>query len=453
MLKTSIIGIGAAGNKAAIQAILDGVVPANKVMLLNTTLKDIPEEFRRIAVNFAENSDLHGGCGKERALSKKLLLSAMKNQDVDFDNFLADDDDMVTIVTSTEGGTGSGAAALVAKYFDEQLNRPVNMFALTGFEDDARGKQNTVAFFQEMEPTYTIHAISNKKFKGSRSQAESAANKHFSTALRVMLGQDLIDAEQNIDNTDLYKISTSPGYMVVEYAEVNEKLKNVEQFNRILVDMIDNSPTLETPINNKMPRMALILNLNERSQEFVDSTAKEVRERMGEVFEEFIQRQYDGKQEFIAVICAGMNMPTDEIDAIYQRYLREKEAAQKNKESFFDTFRDVEEDGFNVRQRRGKKTSTEDRRDFFKSFDDDEEVVPRKTAKSFVEQFEEVKDEIEPPRWKKAPEPKAVIEDTVPPLGISTADSQNIHHKLFEEKEVTNEFVNTQHKIKIDMNA
>ena len=86
------------------------------------------------------------------------------------------------------------------------------------------------------------------------------------------------------------------------------------------------------------------------------------------------------------------------------------------------------------------------------SFDDDE-VVPRKTAKSFVERFEEVKDEIEPPTWKKYPEPKAVIEESVPPLNISTADSQNIHHKLFEEKETTNEFVNTQHKIKIDLNA
>ena len=445
MLNTSIIGIGAAGNKAAIQAILDGVVPVNKVMLLNTTLKDIPEEFRGIAVNFAENSDLHGGCGKERSLSKKLLLSAMKNSDVDFDNFLSDEDDMVTIVTSTEGGTGSGAATVVAKYFDQQLNRPVNMFALTGFEDDARGKQNTVAFFQELDPNYTIHAISNKKFHGSRSQAEAAANKQFSTALRVMLGQDLIDSDQNIDNTDLYKISTSPGYMVVEYAEVKEKIKNVEQFNRILVDMIDNSPTLETPIKNKMPRMALILNLNERSQEFVDSTAQEVRNRMGECFEEFIQRQYNGKQEFIAVICAGMNMPTDEIDAIYQRYLKEKEEASKNKENFFDSMRDVGEDSFDVRQRRGKKTSTEDRRSFFKDFDD-EDPVPRKTAKNFAESFDATEEQ---PALKRAAFFAEEEETVNPVLNISTAEQQ-IVHKAFEQQEEppvfrkTNEFVNTQ---------
>lgn len=443
MLNTSIIGIGAAGNKAAIQAVLDGIVPAEKVMLLNTTLKDIPEEFRSIAVNFAENSDLHGGCGKERSLSKKLLLSAMKNNDVDFDNFLSDEDDMVTIVTSTEGGTGSGAATVVAKYFDQQLNRPVNMFALTGFEDDARGKQNTVAFFQELDENYTIHAISNKKFSGSRSQAEAAANKQFSKALRVMLGQDLIDSEQNIDNTDLYKISTSPGYMVVEYAEVKEKIKNVEQFNRILVDMIDNSPTLETPIKNKMPRMALILNLNERSQEFVDSTAQEVRNRMGECFEEFIQRQYNGKQEFIAVICAGMNMPTDEIDAIYQRYLREKEEASKNKENFFDSLRDVDDDSFDVRQRRGKKASTEDKRSFFKDFDD-EDPVPRRTARNFAESF----DEENKSDNRRRDFFEEMEEKSNPSLNISTADVQDIVHKGFvEEKSSTNEFVNTTFKV------
>ena len=42
MINAKVIGIGAAGNKAAIALVENGVMPRSSVMLLNSTLKDVP---------------------------------------------------------------------------------------------------------------------------------------------------------------------------------------------------------------------------------------------------------------------------------------------------------------------------------------------------------------------------------------------------------------------------
>ena len=44
-MRTRLIGLGAAGNKAAIEAVERGIIPCNNVMLLNSTLKDIPADY------------------------------------------------------------------------------------------------------------------------------------------------------------------------------------------------------------------------------------------------------------------------------------------------------------------------------------------------------------------------------------------------------------------------
>lgn len=427
MLKCSLIGTGAAGNKAAIKAIKMGVVPAEKVTLLNTTLKDIPQEYRSIAVNFADNTEEDGGCAKERSLSKELLADSIKHDIIDFTEYIDEDDNFVCIVTSTGGGTGAGSAPILARYYNE-IGMPVVLFAFTGFEDDLKEKTNTVDFFNELISDYSIHVIANKKFElKSRQACEESANQQFAKCLEVLLGNKLVESEQNIDNNDLFKISTTPGYTIVEYTEVNERIKNVEQFDSILIDMIDGTPALEPPINNQMERMALIMNLNDKSMEFVDNTAREVRERLGICKEEFIHRQYDGGQEFIAVICAGMNMPIDELKSLNERALKEAEEAKKNKESFFDTKLESVSEGSSWRPKKAKINKNKVGRDFFKELDVDTSGVTRKEESKQEEVKEELKEE-----------------PTLTPADLVSHDVHEANGEVVsEEKEKSYEFQNT----------
>ena len=50
MLKAKVIGIGQCGNKAVIDLIENGIIGPNDVLLMNTTLKDIPEKYRELAM-------------------------------------------------------------------------------------------------------------------------------------------------------------------------------------------------------------------------------------------------------------------------------------------------------------------------------------------------------------------------------------------------------------------
>ena len=112
LLKTRVIGAGAAGNKAVIELIEAKIVNIEDVLLVNSTIKDIPKEYYNISVVLS--SDSSEGCGKERNTAKKLVSNAIQNGTLDLDGFITKDVDLTILVGSTEGGTGSGSVPLIS---------------------------------------------------------------------------------------------------------------------------------------------------------------------------------------------------------------------------------------------------------------------------------------------------------------------------------------------------
>ena len=205
MLNAKIIGIGAAGNKAAIALIEQGVMHKDDVILLNTTTKDIPVSYQDLAVCIEGSRK---GCGKERNIANEMIMENLRNNKIALDGILDKDDKMVIIVTSLEGGTGCGASTVIAKYFSDVLNANVHLFAFAGFEEDVRGLKNTIDWFNELSEKYVVECISNRKFLKScynnKLKAEKAANNEFVSRIRILLGRTIVESEQNIDDTDLY---------------------------------------------------------------------------------------------------------------------------------------------------------------------------------------------------------------------------------------------------------
>ena len=99
MLNAKIIGVGAAGNKAAIALIKKGIFDRDSVLLLNSTLKDVPEEYKDNAIEFGTVR----GCGKERDIAKTMIMQSLHDKAVDLDSFIEANDQLVVIVTSVEG--------------------------------------------------------------------------------------------------------------------------------------------------------------------------------------------------------------------------------------------------------------------------------------------------------------------------------------------------------------
>jgi cell division GTPase FtsZ len=367
-MNIKVIGMGAAGNKAGINLIEKGVLNENKVLLLNTTLKDIPADYRNNAVEFSDNAK---GCGKERDLAAEICLSALRTGKLSvLDSFVDPGDDAVIIVTSSEGGSGSGAARIVAKYMDEVIGINVHLFVFTGFEEDGRGLQNTIEYFQDVKENYMVQSISNKKFLDgpNKLKAEKAANDDFVKRVEVLIARGIIDSDQNIDDTDLYKVTNTPGYMTIGKTYIEGKIKNVEQFNKIVSNMIDDDKSLDT--EKSVKRLAVFLNVSESTRDNIDFSFSALKEKLGVPYEVFTHVQYDEEQEYISYIASGMQMPLEEVKAVYEKYKEESQKVNKKKDTFFDTasgLRGNDEDSmFNINRPGRRPTGNRD--SFFGSF-------------------------------------------------------------------------------------
>lgn len=368
LLKTRVIGCGAAGNKAVIELIEAKIVNIEDVILVNSTIKDIPKEYYNISVVLS--SDSSEGCGKERNTAKKLVSNAIQNGTLDLDGFISKDVDMTILVGSTEGGTGSGSVPLMASYIrnyidtsddfeeddEEYFRANVHVFGLKGFGVDGRAFQNSIEFLKDMEETFTVEIIDNNKFleeaKGSRTKAEHLANLEFCHRVSTLLGLSYIDSKQNIDKKDQKKTVTMPGYCTVEHYYLTDKIKNVQEFNDICANMVDNTKSISLSATQK--RLAVILNIPKASEQYIDLDFAEFKERLGFPYEVFSQIQFveDSKQEpYIEIISSGMLMPLEELEKLFEEYKSASSRVNKAQDNFFDFAAkltgNIEDDMFN----------------------------------------------------------------------------------------------------------
>ena len=156
LLKAHIFGVGAAGNKACIELVTKYPELDNCVTLVNSTMKDIPIEYRDRAI---ELDGPFRGCGKERSKANKMMMDNLKSGTLDYN--YDPEDSMCIIVTSSEGGTGSGGSIMLAKYLSAVYKIHVHFYIFTGFEDDGRSLKNTVDLFRSMDiPVRTLECCS-----------------------------------------------------------------------------------------------------------------------------------------------------------------------------------------------------------------------------------------------------------------------------------------------------
>ena len=368
MINAKVIGIGAAGNKAAITLIEKGILTRQNVLLLNSTLKDVPGDYKELAINF---SDTANGCGKETSIAKDIAINALKEKTVPLQSLLDPDDKMVIIVNSSEGGTGCGASAIIAEYASKVLKTNVHRFVFTGFEEDGKGLKNTVEYFKNIKEEHSVQAISNKKFladaSGNKLKAEQLANDEFARRVQILLGHIIVDSENNIDDTDLFKLSTLSGFTTIEYGEL-ENIKNIESFNKVVSDIIDNTKSLDYEPSAK--KLGVILNVSDKTKANIDYTFKTIKDKVGIPFEVYTHVQSEKEPEYIAIIASGMKMPLNEVMAIYNRFEEQKAKVNSGKDEFFSKLNvDLSDDdeGLTKIQMPSAKQMAKDEEDFFSS--------------------------------------------------------------------------------------
>ena len=344
MLELMLFGIGAAGNKAAIEAIETRVINEDNVKLINTTVKDIPDKYKKDPDKIIKFSSMLGGCGKEPVKGQKAMFQAIKNKDIDFGKLINPETKAVVLVTSIEGGTGCGATPVVAKYFTA-LNIPVHVFAFIGFQDEVRGINNSLKFFKELPDGVILHTINNSKFLDFTKnyiKAESAANQEFVKQLEILIGANMIPSTQNIDDTDHYKIITTPGYMDIRHIELNGA-KNMDLTNQAIIESFESMSCLEYS-DKGCKRLAVIINASQKTQDAIDNRFEVIKRYTGEPFETYRHIQNDDNDEYIDIIISGLLYPEEGIKHIAKKYNTLKEKLNSDVKGLSDIFEDMDLD-------------------------------------------------------------------------------------------------------------
>ena len=365
---TKVIGIGAAGNKAAINVVENKIIDIDSVMLINSTLRDIPADYKGLKIEYDGS---YGGCGKERNIAFDLAMKNLQTGKLPLKEFLHLDDpakraELVVIVTSTEGGTGSGSSVVIGKYIQQVLGIQVHMFGFAGFQSDVRGLKNTVEWFQELEDDFTVECIENSKFlpecRDNKIKAEKAANAEFGKKLGILMGNPIRDSDHNIDKTDLLKVSTEKGFMFIESTNF-EKIKNREQFENMVINMIDNTKSVDiSEITSR--RIGVIINIAESSTDYI-SYEEILHERYGIPYEMFLHIQHEADMpEFIAIIVSGVKMPVEEVQKIHNEYKTRMSRVDRNADSFFAAAKNLDLDDDSALSLGTKKTTVNES-DFF----------------------------------------------------------------------------------------
>ena len=355
-MKTLVIGTGAAGNRAAINLVKCGVMKKEDILLLNSTLTDIPEleEYKDCAKQFSFDENERRGCGKNRTIGASLAIrSIMQKNGIDFMQ-IVEGYKKVIIVSSLEGGTGSGSSIIIAEHLIRCTDVKIELYLFKGFSKDIMGLQNTLLFFDELDKCmnslsdedirngkgYRVQIIRNDAFLEETKdelEAQKLANNEFSR--RVMLSSgDLLNGYynndcNNIDVEDLGNIICSPGYATVEYIDIYDEIVSQEEYNSLIREMIKSTKSF--PIEQKsIKNVAIFGNLQKNSRANIDYQQTVLKEIFGDIID--LQDQFyseANQREFIAIIIGGAELPYNAIETIEKEYNKRKKSINKaNKE-------------------------------------------------------------------------------------------------------------------------
>lgn len=370
MLSFSVVGCGAAGNKAAIDLVKSGY-KGDKVHLINSTDRDI-ENIGLDTIIFGQSKNTLGGCGKERSIGKQMLMADLQSGKVNVDHIVSDEDQAIVLVGATEGGSGSSSIPILAKYFHEVHGKNVILVLFFGFNDDVRGMRNSLELCQELSDEYTIISISNEKFLLSANEnkfkAELLANALFVEVMHVLTGSYIKEGTQVMDDTDLYKATTTPGFMVAGTYRFKRPTTDVE-FNKLFNTYIRTQGFVTPSVDPGAKRIAMMFD-SPNDDDNVDYTGSVLRNNYGEPFEFFTHKNSNPSEYKISYIVSGMKMPSEEIKEIKNTYDEKTKQVDKSKDNFFGTnFLDTDDSGFDMMSGR-KNTKVDDaKKDFFGSIE------------------------------------------------------------------------------------
>lgn len=364
MLNVGVIGIGNCGNQVARLAFKEAQC---EVFAINTSEKDLATLEDGIPKRCI--GDLQGS-GKNREDAKAFLKDSIMEiiRDEEFINFMKTKE-VVLVVSSMGGGTGSGAAPIMSSIIREAFKAKDGsdmITILTGVMPKlAEGKstqENAESYIYELyekldAPTYMI--FDNNNFaKESATKVLELVNAEIVDAIKVMQCRyNAATPYDSIDEKDMKMLLSSPGRIfITTLLDLKEKDVDERDIEDLLIERIKKSAHTELQRDGIVLRTGLITNLSPKLNERLDTHIRKVIDFVGEPSEEFLHIAVNAEktlQNNVALILTGLSKITDRVDKLIDRI---DEIDRKNAELEESELGITEEAIEKIKERRGRRT-------------------------------------------------------------------------------------------------
>ena len=337
MLSIGVLGIGNAGNQVATLASSYGI-PCVAINTSENDLAMVPDQVKKFLIGDSR------GAGKDRSEAKMFLRNDIMTvlRDQSLKEFILAQD-FVFIVSSTGGGTGSGASPVLYETLN-QMYTDTN-FILIGIlptlNEALSAQTNTIEYLREMYDsitncTYMIY--DNDKYEKLPSyKMMETVNLAIVKDLMIMRGDyNYATKYDSIDQNDMTRLLTTPARIAIaSIYDCKEKDFDDRSIEDAIIDEFKHNAHAELQRDKRRPNMGLITNLNERLNESLDTHVPQVREFLGEPIHDFRHIVVNNDRSLdnnIFVIATGLSKIEDRIVKTSER-IEEIVEAQKAAEA------------------------------------------------------------------------------------------------------------------------
>ena len=336
MLNVSVIGLGNAGSQVAALANEKLGVP---VLAINSSEKDlqtIPSSIPHFLMGDSK------GAGKERGAAKKFLKDSVMKMINDSELEKIFRTEILFVVSSAGGGTGSGASIMFTNILQEVYPeaKVITIGILPTLKEALSTQVNAVEYMQELYErldgcTYMLYD-NDKLAKLPSTKMMQTINESIVNDIDVIRGTYQLPTRfSSIDEKDMGNIITTRGRIAIaSLRDIKEKDLDEQTIEEMLVKEFKTNTHCELQRDKIVHRTGVISNLSEKINEKFDSHIPVVQEFIGAPVEEFEHVSINNDKHLpnnIFLIAAGLTQVNDRIHKINDR-IEEINELQKQKE-------------------------------------------------------------------------------------------------------------------------
>lgn len=327
MLNVTICGLGNAGSQVAASAVENLNI---KGMCINTSGKDLDQvksaNIKKVLVGDAN------GSGKERSLAKKYLKDSILNLINDEECVQVFDSDVLFIVSSAGGGTGSGMNILLSNIVSEVYpnTKIIIVGILPALTEALSGQLNSIEYMNELYnsldgATYMLYDNDIPASEGlTEPEIFDGINNAIVKDIDIIRGTYQYPTRfSSIDEKDMGNIITTRGRIMIAAVE-NIKEKDVDKcpIEDMLISALKENKHCEFQRDKICHRTGIIVNLNLNLMSGLDTQLPKVQEVIGtpaEGYSHVVLNTEKDAPNSVYLIVSGLTQVNDRIRKINDR--------------------------------------------------------------------------------------------------------------------------------------